>query len=218
MVYRPLSFRTTFVMITVSFAVLTAFASDFVGLATAGDESDETLLLNGGLGLFQFGAAVLAAIAVCVWMYRAAANLRAFGNPYLNYTPGWSVGWWFVPFANLVKPFQAMSEIVNASDPGNLGGDGYPAPPPTGLLGGWWAAWITSNVVANVSMRIDDAGVSASISLISSVAWAVAAGLLFVIVRRVDASQAECDRRLMQNASNVPAAPYRGRQPPWGPV
>lgn len=205
--YRPLDGRTIFAMIAVGLAIFAAFASDLTGLAFAGDESDVALMMTGGLGLVQFFSFVLAAIAVCVWMHCAASNLRAFGNPYLNFTPGGSVGWWFVPFANFVKPFQAMSEIVRASDPAGLG-QGF-ASDPTALLGFWWATWIGSNVIANVSMRIDDAEVSSTVSLLSSLLWTVAGVLLIMIMRRVTAHQAEVDRRL-QPAVPVPYAPYRG--------
>ena len=37
-----------------------------------------------------------------------------------SFTPGWSVGWFFVPIMNPWKPFQAMREIWQASaEPGN---------------------------------------------------------------------------------------------------
>ena len=43
-------------------------------------------------------------------------NVRALGANDLSISPGWSAGWFFVPFANLVKPFVAVREIWNASD------------------------------------------------------------------------------------------------------
>lgn len=192
--------------IAVALAVVTAFASDVVGLATAGDESDGTVLLNAGLGLCQFGAAVLGAIFVCVWMHCAASNLRVFGHRGLQFSPAGAAGWWFVPFANLVKPYQAMSEIVRRSEPSSLS-DGYWSASSTGTLGLWWGAWIASNVIANVSMRIDDAGTSSAISLVSSMCWAVAGALLVMNMRRVEENQDECDRRL--RATLPPVVPYR---------
>src|SRR5262245_30821004 len=32
-----------------------------------------------------------------IWVYKSSSNVWAFGVPYLQYTPGWSVGWFFVP-------------------------------------------------------------------------------------------------------------------------
>ncbi len=214
--YRSLGWRTIFATIAVALAVVTAFGSDLVSLAFAGDESDGALLAIGAGGLAQFGAVVVSVTAVCMWMHCAATNLRAFGNPYLNFTPAGSVGWWFVPFANFVKPFQAMREIVNASDPSTLTVDGIlgsmPAPSPAGMLSLWWGAWIGSNLIANVSSRIDDPVLSGSVSLVSSMLWAVAGVLLVLLMRRVEAHQAECDRRLRREPMPAPA-PYPYRAP-----
>jgi len=53
-----------------------------------------------------------------MWIYRAAANIVAAMVPGFDYTPGWAVGWYFVPLANLFKPFGAMRQIWNASHSG----------------------------------------------------------------------------------------------------
>ena len=71
-----------------------------------------------------------------IWQHQATANLWARGLRDLRTSPGWAVGWWFVPFAWYVMPFLAVREIDVRSSP-----DGAPrrASP---LLGWWWAAWI----------------------------------------------------------------------------
>jgi len=35
----------------------------------------------------------------------------------MEYTPGWSVGWFFVPLYNFYKPYRAITELYLASDP-----------------------------------------------------------------------------------------------------
>lgn len=64
-------------------------------------------------------AALLVAVgsfpAFMMWTFRAAHNLRALGALALKTTPGWAVGWYFVPIANLWKPYQAGIEIWQAS-------------------------------------------------------------------------------------------------------
>lgn len=206
MPYRPLASRAIFAAVAVGLAILMAFASDCASLVTVGDTSDVAVLFVAAVGLGQLLTAILAAIAVCVWMHCAASNLRAFGHQYLQFSPAGAAGWWFVPFANLVKPYQAMSEIVRTSDPARLG-DGYGATAPTGSVGIWWGAWIASNLVANVSMRIDDPQVSSMISLVSSGLWLVAGALLITMMRSVTDHQAECDRRLQ--AGPAAPTPYR---------
>lgn len=45
---------------------------------------------------------VAGAVAWLIWQRRANLRLRAAGREGLRFTPGWSIGWFFVPFANLV--------------------------------------------------------------------------------------------------------------------
>ena len=73
-----------------------------------------------------------------VWQHRSHANLHATRVRELEYSPGWSVGWWLIPFANFVKPFQTMRELWKAS-----GGDRHWRQLKTWpLIGWWWAGWI----------------------------------------------------------------------------
>jgi hypothetical protein len=46
-------------------------------------------------------------------------NAMALGASYLkfDFSPGWSVGYYFVPFANLVAPYRALKEAFQASHP-----------------------------------------------------------------------------------------------------
>jgi len=83
-------------------------------------------------------AVLLSAIPVAMWIYRAHANLDAADLPGLEYTPGWSVGWFFIPFASLWKPFSAMRELWNASH-GAVGDYSETAP---ALLWVWWLCWV----------------------------------------------------------------------------
>ncbi|BCX48180.1 hypothetical protein HAHE_20880 [Haloferula helveola] len=55
----------------------------------------------------------------------------------LSDTPGWAVGWYFIPIANLWKPFTAMRDFVRASV--------TVEPMPSYLLPFWWALWLLSS-------------------------------------------------------------------------
>lgn len=44
---------------------------------------------------------VATVIVWCVWQFRGQRNLVAAGRGGLRFTPGWAVGWWFIPIANL---------------------------------------------------------------------------------------------------------------------
>lgn len=98
----------------------------------------------------QLGLMVLTFVLAGMWIHRAATNVRALGAARLEFTPGWSVGWYFVPFANLLKPFQAMSEIWRASqDPQRW--DRLPAPPELRV---WWGLWLAAGILGNITMRM----------------------------------------------------------------
>lgn len=68
----------------------------------------------------------------------------------MEYTPASCVWWYFVPIAMLWKPYGAMREIWRAF--ATQGG----RPPDTGrgLLILWWAIWIISNLLNQVSLRL----------------------------------------------------------------
>src|SRR5688572_6359973 len=68
------------------------------------------------LGLVFFVLFVIATVFWCMWVYRTYRNLPALGAEGLNYSPGWAVGYYFIPVLNLFRPFQVMRETWRASD------------------------------------------------------------------------------------------------------
>lgn len=93
------------------------------------------------------------------WIYRTNKNLRALSSSWMEFSPGWSVGWFFIPIANFFKPYQVMKEIWNVSH-GNEATD-------HGIVGWWWALWLISIYAGRLASRLagfsDDAsGIAAS--------------------------------------------------------
>jgi hypothetical protein len=104
--------------------------------------------------LAQLGAFIVAAVFFLLFMHTAASNVRAFGHEHLEHSPGWCVGWWFIPFANLVKPMQAMSEIWRKSEPpGASTWSWWNVRANTNRVGAWWALWLGSRVLNVLAMR-----------------------------------------------------------------
>ena len=77
-------------------------------------------------------------------------NARALGARHLEFSPGMAIGWYFVPFLNLIKPYQAMKEIYQAS----TGAERWQGQPVSVLLGPWWALWLASSFAGNASFRL----------------------------------------------------------------
>ena len=105
------------------------------------------------VGLVQFILAIVTGITFLRWIYRSTKNLRVLSGETMMFTPGWSVGWYFVPFANLYKPYQVMKEIWKVSHKSEAAD--------YALVGWWWALWIISNVLGRLAfklvMRAEDA-------------------------------------------------------------
>ena len=161
--------RVTMLLLGIGLSVeAIACLTEVVGVMQRdGISEDGRLLLDtliGLQGLAQLLIFLATAVFFGMWEHRANSNLRLFDDQYVEYKPGWAVGWYFIPFANLVKPYQAMLEIWKGSDP--------TVPPndpdarkaaPIGLIPRfWWAFWIISNIAGNfagrASMRMDYRG------------------------------------------------------------
>lgn len=63
------------------------------------------------VALLQLLVIIATGVVFLMWIYRANLNVRGFGAADMKFTPGWSVGWYFIPIMNLVRPYQAMKEI-----------------------------------------------------------------------------------------------------------
>ena len=81
---------------------------------------------------------LIAALLGYFWLYRSRANLDALNVTGLNYSPGWCVGWWFIPVANLVMPYRVFSEI----DRGSRWRDKWVEHGTPGLVTTWWLAYL----------------------------------------------------------------------------
>jgi hypothetical protein len=107
------------------------------------------------MGILYLVAFIITGISFLRWIHRANSNCRGFGAQGMEFTPCWSIGYYFIPFINLYKPYRAMKEIWKVStNPVNWqNGNG------SCLLGWWWALWLISNflgqAVFRMSMRAD---------------------------------------------------------------
>src|SRR6185312_1496461 len=71
-----------------------------------------------------------------IWMWRAASNAQLFSRARQRFSPGWAIGGWFIPFANLVIPGLQMADIWRGSSTPEAPG----APRRSTALVWWW--WI----------------------------------------------------------------------------
>ena len=113
------------------------------------------LAVTGTIEILDFLAFLACVVLVGRWIYRTNANAHLFSDG-MTISPGWAVGWYFIPLANLVKPYQGMKETWLASHYGSDWGAGEE--PVT--MRWWWLLWIVTNILSNISWRMERAGVS----------------------------------------------------------
>jgi hypothetical protein len=127
---------------------------------------------------------LLLVVCLCVvgrWIYRASSNAHAISHE-MTISPGWAVGWYFIPFANLVKPLHAMREIWWASHEGS-GSFEENAP----ILAWWWGLWLTTNIASNMAFQFE--AVAPALHLIPAALNVALCAVLISVMREVTHSQ-----------------------------
>lgn len=144
------------------------------------------------VGIVQLVLFIVSGFLILRWIHRAAGNARQLGATDMTFTPGWAIGWYFVPFANLVKPYQAMKEIWQASSqPSHWQDRSVPS-----LLPWWWFFWLASGLLGNAALQLTrraehvDQFITANLLTVLSDATAIPLALVFLaMVRRIHAMQ-----------------------------
>ncbi len=160
--------------------------------------SDSRQALLRGLYLLVF---VITGVMFLRWTYLSNRNARSLGAAGMQFTPGWAVGWYFVPVAWLWKPYQALKETFKASHP-DFTQDWQHAPHPS-ILPLWWTLWIISTFVQQAvfhsALRADTANELLASSWIAFVSDALDLPLGIVamaVVAKLQTWQSEKRRRL----------------------
>ena len=190
--FEPLNVRTKLLLCLLVILLVLDIAAVFSGLAQAdlikrvmrGEAitESEAIANDSRQGAIGFGQTVLyiaCFVVLLMWIYRANKNLRSLRPAGLSFTPGWAVGWFFVPFMNLFRPYQVVSEIWKASDPklGRADDTSWKAAATSPLVGCWWALFLISNSIANIALRTVFGGIGLSDLLNSTYAYMVSDGI-----------------------------------------
>ncbi len=151
-VYRSAGRRariTCILLGVVGFITLLAMIQDGSGALLVQDAREGMLLpkeannFDRSTALVVFGslgAQVLTAISYFAWLSRTVDNVPVLGGGRPSVTPRWSIGWWFVPIANLVKPFQIVRELHDRLAIGARSGGDW-------IVLAWWLTWLLGNLI-----------------------------------------------------------------------
>ena len=150
-------------------------------------------------GFLELGATLLCAVLFLTWLHRVVTNNGALGARMLRFTPGASVGWWFIPIANWYMPFRVVSEAWRAADPQLPWStpDQRATRPVPGLFTGWWVALALGSVLATFGNAagggrgadLDALHTATVVFMAASVALAAAAVLGAMVVMRLSRRQ-----------------------------
>jgi hypothetical protein len=164
-------------------------------------------------------------IVFCMWIHRIYKNLPLLGAKNLRMTPGWAVGWYFVPFANLVKPYQGMKDAWNAcsldAEKSFLSWGERSAP---ALIKWWWGFWLVSNSVSRsvfrTYMRAETTSElisAAKLTIFSDLIDLTLTVLVLILVKRLTERQEKKRQALQTQEQNFttpfgfdPASPQMG--------
>ena len=123
-------------------------------------------LAVGIMGICQGLFGLITGIIFLRWLYRANYNLRRMTTGIVfRCTPGWAAGWFFVPFANLWKPYEATQEIWTVAQRGR---------PVASPVGRWWGLWILSSILDRVAAKLAQAANDANLYQLSAATFMLA--------------------------------------------
>ncbi|MFO0916991.1 MAG: DUF4328 domain-containing protein [Planctomycetaceae bacterium] len=122
------------------------------GLPISETEGSLNDLREMGVSWLAVVVTIVAGVLFLRYLGRASHNAQVMGANDLSASPGWTIGYFFVPVISLWKPYQITQEIWKASAPeagswrSQLG---------SSLVGWWWAFHLLDNFASQIVMRLN---------------------------------------------------------------
>ncbi|MFD4278893.1 DUF4328 domain-containing protein [Streptomyces cyaneofuscatus] len=158
----------------------------------------------------QSAVFLVTGILFILWFHRSRRNAEVFDPSVQKMGPGWAVGGWFVPVANLWFPYRVADGIWTGSAP--IGPEGGRTAVPRAPLNFWWALWIATLLTDRITAYVQDTSMEPeqqahALALVAAAdALEIAAAVLAILfVRALTRMQVE---RAVQPP--VPAPPVPG--------
>ncbi len=192
-------------------AVLSDFSERQILIVLLGDDSatlslqqmaDESDTRQAIIGLAQVFVFVMTSILFMRWWHRAYRNLNSLTDQKLRWSPGWAVGYWFVPILCLIRPYQIAKDIWIGCTPSDS--KSYTThenlSPSTTIVSMWWFVWVGFGLFNQIMLRdsINDAFSEPTIheifqanamTIVSDVGGVIQAAFAICLVRGIDLRQ-----------------------------
>lgn len=153
-------------------------------------------------------ALLLAGVLFMAWSGRARRNLDGIPGAVPAYTPGWTIGAWFIPLGNLIMPARVIADIATHSTPDDVAQRRLKR-----LVWVWWGCYVGhlagSYAFTAAVLARSDLTLYGAIEL--AVATIYAAAAVFAILLMVAVGQAQA--ATLSEAGGVPALPNAAHFP-----
>lgn len=188
-------------------------AQHFGDILQRADDADDFV---SGAAAF-YGLTQLAIVVLfIVWQFRAAKNNEALDRRGARFGPGWSIGAWFIPLANLVIPVMIMQDLSRGATPSTERGDlAWRSARGSWLIGVWWTAWLISLLrygASNAGLHddnsldsIENSNVVALVGVVATVIAAVLAAFVVWTLSRRQLDTLRAQRAAYDEATGAPA-------------
>jgi hypothetical protein len=175
-------------------------------------------LVGAGIGVcLLVGLAVL--VVLIVFLFKAAKNTQLWDRSKARWSPGWTIGGWFVPLANLVIPALVVSDVWRRTPQRDF--EGREQSVPGSSIGWWWASYVIAALLLRAGAVV--AGPNPTVSQLSNgdlvrvaamVCYAISSLLLITVVRSLSQRQEHLRHPALQpremiSASRRAAVPTR---------
>ena len=124
---------------------------------------------------------LLACLTIPFWLVRVSRNAHSFKRN-MRHSPLGAFAWYVVPFACLIKPYEAMSEIWAVSSPSGGKGRGD-------LLNVWWGLWLLTGFLHSGLQLTHRAVGWSGLRIADDLGSILVVVLFLMIVRRVSTMQ-----------------------------
>lgn len=122
-------------MLVIFSLILSQLSPTDLNTSIGADLAQITLVTGYGQSAIQ----LLLVVLMAMWINRSCKNGWLLDPPKMTTTPGYSVGYYFIPLLNIWKPFVTMKEIRNASYGRS---DKLKSTLPL-----WWASWLAILII-----------------------------------------------------------------------
>ena len=130
----------------VTFDVLELVGQSEAGQFVSSAEFDNALFGLDSMSFLVSVAYISTVVLFLMWLYRASRNLQPLGSYDQRFSPGWAVGWWFIPIMWFFRPYQVVAEVWRGSNPDVLSDVDWKRGSVSAVLGWWWGLWIVQNL------------------------------------------------------------------------